>query len=185
MELAQLFQDLEALVVQAEPAVTQIEQKGEEVTENVGKGNTELDGAIVKARAARRKKWYCLGLVGKAYLYTVLCQISNQGCSAHHYYHRCCRGRCGGSQQEQVSSAYSYTGIDVQTTHIVLNVGELLESLLRSPRSPPSLVPVSSVHCRPKFVFECPLFLQGVVLPRERNPGSRCLGRGGRGGREV
>ena len=64
MELAQLFQDLEALVVQQEPAVTQIEQKGEEVTENVGKGNTELDGAIVKARAARRKKWICLGIVG-------------------------------------------------------------------------------------------------------------------------
>ncbi len=64
MELAQLFQDLEALVVQQEPAVTNIEQKGEEVTENVGKGNTELDGAIVKARAARRKKWICLGIVG-------------------------------------------------------------------------------------------------------------------------
>ena len=64
MELAQLFQDLEALVVQQEPAVTQIEQKGEEVTENVGKGNVELDGAIVKARAARRKKWICLGIVG-------------------------------------------------------------------------------------------------------------------------
>ena len=64
MELAQLFQDLETLVVQQEPAVTQIEQKGEEVTENVGRGNTELDGAIKKARAARRKKWICLGIVG-------------------------------------------------------------------------------------------------------------------------
>jgi len=63
MELAQLFNDLEALVVQQEPAVAQIEQKGEEVNENVGKGNTELDGAIVKARAARRKKWICLGIV--------------------------------------------------------------------------------------------------------------------------
>jgi len=64
MELAQLFQDLETLVVQQEPAVTQIEQKGEEVTENVGKGNTELDGAVKKARAARRKKWICLGIIG-------------------------------------------------------------------------------------------------------------------------
>jgi hypothetical protein len=64
MELAQLFQDLETLVVQQEPAVAQIEQKGEEVTENVGKGNTELDGAIKKAKAARRKKWICLGIVG-------------------------------------------------------------------------------------------------------------------------
>jgi syntaxin 1B/2/3 len=64
MELAQLFQDLETLVVQQEPAVTQIEHKGEEVTENVGKGNTELDGAVKKAKAARRKKWICFGIVG-------------------------------------------------------------------------------------------------------------------------
>jgi syntaxin 1B/2/3 len=65
IELAQLFQDLEALVVQQEPAVTQIEQRGEEVTEHVAKANTELEGAVVKARAARRKKWYCLGIVGE------------------------------------------------------------------------------------------------------------------------
>ncbi|KAL6250515.1 hypothetical protein RBB50_002817 [Rhinocladiella similis] len=63
IELAQLFQDLEALVVQQEPAVTQIEQRGEEVTEHVSKANNELDGAVKKARAARRKKWMCLGIV--------------------------------------------------------------------------------------------------------------------------
>ena len=55
--LAQLFQDLETAVVQQEPAVTQIEQRGEEVTDHVAKANTELDGAVKKARAARRKKW--------------------------------------------------------------------------------------------------------------------------------
>ena len=60
IELAQLFQDMEALVVQQEPAVTQIEQKGEEVTENVGKANIEMDGAISKARSRNRKKWWCL-----------------------------------------------------------------------------------------------------------------------------
>ena len=65
IELAQLFQDLEALVVQQEPAVTQIEQRGEEVTEHVAKANVELEGAVVKAQAARRKKWICLGIVGK------------------------------------------------------------------------------------------------------------------------
>lgn len=62
MILAQLFQDLEALVVQQEPAVTNIEQKGEEVNDHVQGANTELDGAVKKARAARRKKWYCLGI---------------------------------------------------------------------------------------------------------------------------
>lgn len=60
MELAQLFQDMEALVVQQDPAVTQIEQKGEEVTDNVGKANVEIDGAISKARSRNRKKWWCL-----------------------------------------------------------------------------------------------------------------------------
>ncbi len=65
IELAQLFQDLEALVVQQEPAVTQIEQRGEEVTEHVSKAQGELEGAVVKARAARRKKWWCLGIVGE------------------------------------------------------------------------------------------------------------------------
>lgn len=60
IELAQLFQEMEAAVVQQEPAVTQIEQKGEEVTQNTAKANTEIDGAIVKARSRNRKKWWCL-----------------------------------------------------------------------------------------------------------------------------
>ena len=60
IELAQLSQDLDAIVLQQEPAVTQIEQKGEEVTENTAKANTEIDGAIVKARSRNRKKWWCL-----------------------------------------------------------------------------------------------------------------------------
>jgi len=60
MTLAELFQDMEALVVQQEAAVNNIEQKGEEVTDNVGKANQEIDGAIVKARARNRKKWWCL-----------------------------------------------------------------------------------------------------------------------------
>lgn len=63
--LAQLFQDLEAAVIQQEPAVTQIEQRGEEVTDHVAKANTELDGAVKKARAARRKKWICLGIASE------------------------------------------------------------------------------------------------------------------------
>jgi hypothetical protein len=88
MELAQLFQDLETLVVQQEPAVTQIEQKGEEVTENVGKGNTELDGAIKKARAARRKKWICLGIVGMFPLLEPL--VLRPNLDSRYYYRRHC-----------------------------------------------------------------------------------------------
>lgn len=67
MELAQMFQDLDALVVQQEAAVTQIEQRGEEVTDHAAKANTELDGAVKKARAARKKKWICLGIAGESH----------------------------------------------------------------------------------------------------------------------
>jgi len=66
VQLAEMFQDLDALVIQQEAAVTQIEQRGEEVTDHVAKGNTELDGAVKKARAARKKKFICLGIGGKS-----------------------------------------------------------------------------------------------------------------------
>ena len=67
IELAQLFQDMEAAVIEQEPAVMDIEQKGEETAVNVTKGNEQLDDAVKKARSARRKKWICLGIVGAFY----------------------------------------------------------------------------------------------------------------------
>ncbi|EKG17077.1 hypothetical protein MPH_05767 [Macrophomina phaseolina MS6] len=65
VELAQLFQDLNEIVVQQEPLVENIEQKGEEVRDNVVKANEEIDTAIVSARSRNRKKWYCLGIARK------------------------------------------------------------------------------------------------------------------------
>ncbi|KAF5021390.1 hypothetical protein F66182_6579 [Fusarium sp. NRRL 66182] len=62
VELAQLFQDMDTLVVQQEAAVTQIEQKAEEVTENLDKGNQEIHVAVNTARKTRKKKWICLGI---------------------------------------------------------------------------------------------------------------------------
>ncbi|KAH7197281.1 t-SNARE [Fusarium flagelliforme] len=62
VELAQLFQDMDTLVVQQEAAVTQIEQKGEEVVENLDKGNQEIGVAVNTARKTRKKKWICLGI---------------------------------------------------------------------------------------------------------------------------
>lgn len=67
VELAQLFQDLNEIVVQQEPLVENIEQKGEEVKDNVVKANEEISTAIDSARARNRKKWYCLGLVSKCF----------------------------------------------------------------------------------------------------------------------
>ncbi|KAI1414054.1 t-SNARE [Hypoxylon sp. FL1857] len=63
IELAQLFQDMDTLIVQQEEAIANIEQKGEEVVENLDKGNQEVGTAINTARATRRKKWICLGIV--------------------------------------------------------------------------------------------------------------------------
>ncbi|RFU33559.1 hypothetical protein B7463_g2782, partial [Scytalidium lignicola] len=62
IELAQLFQDMEALVVQQEAAVEAIDQRGEEVVENLDKGTQEIGHAIVSAKARNKKKWWCLGI---------------------------------------------------------------------------------------------------------------------------
>ena len=72
VELSQLFQDMDTLVVQQEAAVTQIEQKGEEVVENLDKGNEEMGTAVTTARATRKKKWICLGISGESTSYTVI-----------------------------------------------------------------------------------------------------------------
>ena len=65
VELAQLFQDMDTLVVQQEAAVTQIEQKGEEVVDHLDKGNEQIGTAVNTARKTRKKKWICLGICGK------------------------------------------------------------------------------------------------------------------------
>lgn len=62
IELAELFQDMETLVVQQEAAVTNIETKGEEVVEHLDKGNEQITSAIKSARNARKWKWWCLGI---------------------------------------------------------------------------------------------------------------------------
>lgn len=62
LELQQLFQDLDAIVVEQEPMVQNVEQKAMDTNENLEQGNVQVDRAIVSARAARKKKWICLGI---------------------------------------------------------------------------------------------------------------------------
>ncbi|KAI1762322.1 t-SNARE [Hypoxylon sp. FL1150] len=62
LELAQLFQDMDTLVIQQEVAVEAIQQKAEEVVVNIDKGNEHVGVAINTARSTRRKKWICLGI---------------------------------------------------------------------------------------------------------------------------
>ncbi|TLS27088.1 hypothetical protein PpBr36_04570 [Pyricularia pennisetigena] len=62
IELAQLFQDMDTLIVQQDVQVAQIEQKGEEIVENLDKGNEEIVVAVETAKKTRKKKWICLGI---------------------------------------------------------------------------------------------------------------------------
>ncbi|KAK0610414.1 t-SNARE [Bombardia bombarda] len=62
IELAQLFEQLNTLIVEQEVVVAQIEQKSEEVVENLDKGNEEIGVAIQTAKKTRKKKWICLGI---------------------------------------------------------------------------------------------------------------------------
>lgn len=78
IELAELFQDMENLVVQQEAAVTNIEMKGEEVVDHMDKGNEQLGTAIVSARNARKWKWWCLGIVGKFHIFGPNATMSSQ-----------------------------------------------------------------------------------------------------------
>lgn len=59
-ELAELFQNMEQLVIEQEPMVEQIDQRGHEIQEDVSKAHQELETAVTSARSARRKKWWCL-----------------------------------------------------------------------------------------------------------------------------
>lgn len=68
IELAQLFQDMDTLIIQQEVPIANIEQKAEEVVENLDKGNMEVGTAVNTARATRKKKWICLGIVGMFFL---------------------------------------------------------------------------------------------------------------------
>ena len=62
-ELAQLFQDMEAFVVQQEAAVAVIDEQGEETMENVNNANAEISRATEYARSRNRKKWWCALIV--------------------------------------------------------------------------------------------------------------------------
>ena len=71
VELAQLFQDMEAAVITQEPAIQNTEEKTDNTVVNLDQGNKHLVGAVDKARAARRKKWICFWIVGE-FIYAVL-----------------------------------------------------------------------------------------------------------------
>ena len=64
IELAELFNDMERMVVEQEPMVEAVETSAQETHENMTQANTELTTATNSARAARKKKWICFWIVG-------------------------------------------------------------------------------------------------------------------------
>lgn len=87
IELAELFQDMENMVVQQEAAVTNIEMKGEEVVENMDNGTKQIDVAVKTARATRKKKWWCLAICGmslsSAVTYVLVLNLHSHHCHHH------------------------------------------------------------------------------------------------------
>ena len=98
IELAQLFQDMEAAVVQQEAPIEHIDAKAEDTVVHLDKGNEQLNQAVDKARSARRKKWICLGIVGKSSLNPLIegGQWALTIASPNHPYYRGCCYYCSG-----------------------------------------------------------------------------------------
>lgn len=63
MELAEMFQDLDTLVQQQEVQVQEIEEKGNDVQQNIVQANQQLDTGIKSARNARRLKWIIFWII--------------------------------------------------------------------------------------------------------------------------
>lgn len=62
-ELAQLFHDLEIMVAEQEAPVQEVEAKAQEAQKHIESGVAQTQQAVKSARAARRKKWICLGII--------------------------------------------------------------------------------------------------------------------------
>lgn len=144
VELAQLFQDLDTLVVQQEDAVQDIEVKGEEVTQNVGHANTQIDTAINSARSRRRKKWWCLLIAGECpleYRLTAILRLMLLR-SYHHHYHRRGRGCCCCGYEQQKRWRWRW---------------ELTDDLLYNTRIGPAILARTYAASTASWMFTCEL----------------------------
>ena len=114
IELQQLFQDLDAIVVQQDPLVQNIEQKAEETHTHLVSGNEQVGIAVNSARAARRKKWICLGICGKysnipliCVRYVLICGLCSRHRRRHHHHRPHLSRRHGqiGRKQQQLNGS--------------------------------------------------------------------------------
>ncbi|KAI5794725.1 t-SNARE [Pyronema domesticum] len=65
MELAELFEQMEQMVMEQHVMVEAIAERAEAVHRDVVKADEELGQAVDKARSARRKKWWCLLIISE------------------------------------------------------------------------------------------------------------------------
>ncbi|CAN6674505.1 protein Sso2p [Trichomonascus vanleenenianus] len=62
-ELAQLFHDMEVLVAEQDVAITHIDEQAQEVQHDIEQGVGHTTRAVFSARAARKKKLWCLLII--------------------------------------------------------------------------------------------------------------------------
>lgn len=62
IELAEMFNEVEQLVVAQEPLVDHTEHNAERVQGDIERGNTQIDKGIASAKQRRKLKWICLFL---------------------------------------------------------------------------------------------------------------------------
>ncbi|KAI0093594.1 t-SNARE [Irpex rosettiformis] len=68
-ELAQLFNDMSVLVAQQDETINVIDTQAGKVEEDTRQGLQQTEKAVVHARSARRKRWFCF------FLFLLICAI--------------------------------------------------------------------------------------------------------------
>ena len=63
-----MIEELNRIVQEQQPQFDQIKKQAEITVDNMNAGVKESTAAVIKARAARNKKWICLGIVGRCFL---------------------------------------------------------------------------------------------------------------------
>ncbi|KAG8532990.1 uncharacterized protein KY384_001772 [Bacidia gigantensis] len=91
-EVTELFNQVNDAVIVQQVAVENIEEKAQDTTNNLQKADQELAGANEKARAARKKKWICLGIFSMSPLRFDVLVSSSAGppATAHPEHNYCC-----------------------------------------------------------------------------------------------
>ena len=64
-ELLILFTQVSELVAIQEVQIERVDEQAAQTTQHLKAGGDQLESGVQSARAARRKKWWCLGIAGK------------------------------------------------------------------------------------------------------------------------